>query len=105
MSIPWSLPIFLAVAVLLLIVYSLGSRLFTATSPSPRVFWCPFRNVNAHVSFKESAWDGEMVDVEACSAFAPPTDVRCDKACLALKRLPGLRAEASPVPETRYWVW
>jgi hypothetical protein len=57
MPIPWSLPIFLTVAVLFLIVYLLGPRLFTTTGPSAREFRCPFRRINAHARFLESPWN------------------------------------------------
>jgi hypothetical protein len=101
----WPLPIFLGVAVVLLVVYSVGSRFFTWTAPTQRTFWCPFRRTNVRVGFEESAWDGKLVDVGDCSAFAPPTEVYCDKACLDLKRLPAPRIEKASVPATRYWVW
>ena len=104
MSSPWSLPIFLGVAVLLVVLYSVGARLFAGTGISRHAFWCPFRNTNVRVDFAESAWDGHLVDVQSCTAFTPPTEVHCDKACLVLKRLPAPRAE-TPAPETRYWVW
>jgi hypothetical protein len=104
MSNLWPVPIFLAVAVVLGAVVAAGRRLFTGTMTERRSFWCPFRHTNVGVDFAESSWDGRLVDVAGCSAFAPPSDVRCDKACLSLKQLPAIRVEG-PVPPAAHWVW
>ena len=85
---PWSVPIFLGVAVILLAVYLAGPRLVTGTATVRRAFWCPFRKTKVSADFTEATWDGKLTDVQACSAFTPATDVGCDKACLALKTLP-----------------
>lgn len=57
-----------------------------------RSFWCPFRDRNVTVDFREDPWDGARVDVSRCTAFAPPDVISCEKACLRLKRLPTSRA-------------
>jgi hypothetical protein len=99
-------PIYLAVAIVLIVLYALGRRLFSGALLAPRAFWCPFRSTDVRVDFKEATWDGSLLDVETCTAFTPPGDVQCDKACLALKTLPTPRAEPSVqarVPETASW--
>lgn len=104
MSNLWPVPIFLSVAVAFLLVWAAGRRFFAGTSAARRSFWCPFRGRNVQVDFAESSWDGSLVDVEACSAFTPPAEVGCDKACLELKRLPTSRAPLPGAP-LRGWVW
>ena len=104
MSNLWPLPIFLGAAVLLIVLYRFGARLVTGTRLLQQAFWCPFRNANVRVDFAESAWDGRLADVRGCTAFTPPTEVHCDKACLILRRLPSLRVE-TPASEPRSWVW
>jgi hypothetical protein len=97
------LPMFVAVAGILIVAYLLGSRLFAGTVTGSRSFWCASRERNVQVIFRESAW-GSRFDVEACDAFTPATDVRCDKACLRLKELPDVRVQP-PEPPPRSWVW
>jgi len=104
MSIPWSLPVFVAATGALVVVRAFGRRLFTGTVPRRRSFWCPFRERNVQADFSESAWDGCYIDVQACDAFMPPTEVGCDKACLDMKRLPATRTQP-PEPPARSWVW
>ena len=82
----YPIPIFLAVTAGLIGVLSAGRRLFPGTFASRRAFKCPFRNADVDVDFKEAVWDGQLVDVSACSEFSPPQDVRCDKGCLMLKK-------------------
>jgi hypothetical protein len=95
------LPMFVSVAGILIVAYVLGSRLFAGTGTVSRSFWCQFRERNVQVIFRESAWDNRF-DVEACDAFTPVTDVRCDKACLRLKELPDARVQP-PEPPPRSW--
>lgn len=104
MSSPWSLPIFVAAAGVLVVVRAFGRCLFTGTVPARRSFWCPFRHRNVQADFRESVWDGCFMDVRACNAFTPPTEIGCDKACLDLKRYPAPRAQP-PEPPLRSWVW
>jgi hypothetical protein len=80
----------------LLVVLFLGSR-SRATRPVARSFWCRVRGQNVTALFEEKSWDGTRLDVTSCTAFDPPTDVRCDKACLALHRLPPRAREPQPV--------
>jgi|SRR5215468_9483304 len=86
------IPIFLAVAVALLALVFMGRRLFPGTYASRRAFWCPFKDKQVDVAFKEATWDGSLVDVTACSAFSLAEDVRCEKGCLMLGRFPEARA-------------
>jgi hypothetical protein len=97
MDMLWPLAIVLGTGVALVALYIAGPRLFTGTVTIARAFWCPFRHVNVDVEFDRSAWDGRPVDVRRCSAFTPPTDVGCDKACLGLEEfgaLPPCHAES-----------
>ncbi len=48
---------------------------------------------NVGVEFKQAVWDETLVDVEACTAFSPSRDVRCEKPCLLLGRFPAAKAE------------
>ena len=86
-------PIFLVVTAALIGVLSAGRRLFPGTFTATRAFRCPFRDTDVSVDFKEAVWDGNLVDVAACSAFSPPQDVRCEKSCLMLGKFPAARAE------------
>ena len=87
------IPIFLTVAVALMGVLRAGRRLFPGTVGVRHGFRCPFRDEDVGVDFKEAVWDGSLLDVAACSAFSPPEDVRCDKACLTLESFPAATAE------------
>ena len=88
MTIPWIIPAALAAAVVLLAVRALGPRLFRGTLSWRYAFRCPAKHQDVDAEFRESVWDGRRLDVERCSAFTPPDDVRCDKACTLLARLP-----------------
>ncbi|MBI2217721.1 MAG: hypothetical protein HYU51_10520 [Candidatus Rokubacteria bacterium] len=87
----WPLAIVVGTGAVLGVLYTLGARLFTGHHHVTYAFWCPFRQLNVRVGFKESAWDGSLVDVERCTAFAPVTAVVCEKACVALSKLPPVR--------------
>ncbi len=69
MSIPSIIPAALAAALVLLVVRALGPL---------------------------AVWDGQRLDVERCSAFTPPDDVRCNKACTLLGRFPRPGGRAVP---------
>lgn len=84
----WPLPIFVAAAVALMVIYVVGPRLVTGSFLARRAFFCPFRAQRVRVDFRQAAWDGRRTDVHACTAFTPATEVGCDKACLVLERLP-----------------
>ena len=84
MWLPFSLPIFVGVTAALIGVLSAGRRLFPGTFTARRDFRCPFRDTQVSVDFKEAVWDGNLVEVAACSAFSPPQDVQCEKGCLML---------------------
>jgi hypothetical protein len=88
MVIPWIIPSALAAAVVLLFIRAFGPRLFGGTLTWRYGFRCPVKEQDVATEFRESAWDGRRLDVERCSAFTPPDDVRCDKACQLLGRLP-----------------
>lgn len=88
-------PIFVAVAAVLIGVLAVGRRLVPGTFTAKRQFWCPFRDTNVDVDFKQAVWDGNLVDVAACSVFSPPQDVRCEKTCLMVGKLPAAKAEAT----------
>jgi hypothetical protein len=85
------IPIFLSVAAVLVGVLSTGRRFFPGMVAARRSFRCPFRDESVAVDFKEAVWDGRLVDVAACTAFSPPRDVRCDKACLMLGKFPAVK--------------
>jgi hypothetical protein len=89
------IPIFLAVAAVLLGVLTLGRRLFPGTYTAKRAFWCPFRERRVNVDFKQQVWDSSLSDVVTCSAFSPPHAVLCEKSCLLLGQFPATRAEAA----------
>jgi hypothetical protein len=77
----------LAATAVLLVVLAFGSR-SRATRPVVWSFWCSRQARNVTAEFEEKSWDGKRVDVASCTAFSPPTDIRCDKQCLVRKRLP-----------------
>jgi hypothetical protein len=95
MEMLWPLPIFLLAAMALIAVYAIGPRLVAGSVLARRAFFCPFRQQDVSVDFRQAAWDGRRTDVQACTAFTPPTAVGCDKACLALERLPEAPSPAS----------
>lgn len=82
----------LLAAAVLLVVLALGSR-SRVTWRATRSFRCPLRDRNVTAELEEKTWDGKRVDVVSCTAFTPPTDVRCGKDCLTLKSLPPAVAE------------
>lgn len=92
----WPVPIYLVVAAVFVLVLSKGRRLFPGTLTSQRSFWCPFRDTNVNVDFKESVWDGDLADVSGCTAFSPAQDVQCEKSCLLLRKLPTVKPEVAP---------
>ena len=49
-----------------------------------RRFWCPVRRRDVEVEFEEAGLPGfrQAVAVKSCSAFDPPTAVRCRRRCL-----------------------
>jgi hypothetical protein len=100
MMVPWIVPVALAAAVVLLVIRWLGPHLFRGTLTWRYSFRCPGKAQNVEADFRESEWDGRRLDVERCSAFSPAEDVRCDKACASLARLPRRGVEASE-PATR----
>jgi hypothetical protein len=53
-----------------------------------RSVWCPLTDRGRQVTLQESTWDGQRLDVTACSAFTPPTAIGCGKACLRITRRP-----------------
>jgi hypothetical protein len=88
MVIPWIIPAALAAALVLLFIRAFGPRLFPGTLLARYAFRCPVKAQDVAAEFRESVWDGRRLDVERCTAFTPPEDVRCDKACRLLDRLP-----------------
>lgn len=99
MVIPWIIPSALAAALVLLFIRTLGPRLFRGTVTWRYAFRCPVKEQDVAVDFRESAWDGQRLDVERCTAFTPPDDVRCDKACRLLDRLPQEPVQFRPLGE------
>ena len=99
MATPWIIPSALAAALVLLFIRAFGPRLFGDTVTWGYRFRCPFKEQDVVTEFRESAWDGQRLDVERCSAFTPPDDVRCDKACQLLGQLPQPRARFRPLGE------
>ena len=88
MTVPWIVPVALAAAVVLFAIRLLGPHLFRGTLTWRYSFRCPGKPQDVEADFRESEWDGRHLDVERCSAFTPPEDVRCNKACAFLARLP-----------------
>ena len=101
MTLVWPLGIVVAVGLVLLVVLVTGRRLFAGSIVKQHAFWCPFRGRNARVDFEESAWDGQLRDVQRCSLFAPSTAVQCEKECLRLVELPDTKKES--VAGARAW--
>lgn len=99
-SIPWTVPSLLVAAVILIAVHRLGPRLFPGSVAVWESFWCPFRRSDVSVSFREGQWDGRRSDVESCSFFSPPSEVRCEKACLVLASLPQQAPGTAPPDRT-----
>jgi hypothetical protein len=88
MMVPWIVPVALAAAVVLFVIRLLGPHLFRGTLTWRYSFRCPGKQQDVEADFRESEWDGRRLDVERCSAFTPAEDVRCNKACAFLARLP-----------------
>jgi hypothetical protein len=76
----------LLIAVLLLMRYR--SALRGASQRVTRTVWCPLHDRPESATLEENCWDGRRIDVEQCSAFSPPTAVRCEKSCLRLTSRP-----------------
>jgi hypothetical protein len=79
-------------ASIILFVWAVFKILPSVSGLLVRSFWCPFRDRNVTVEFREDPWDGARVDVSRCTAFTPPDAIACEKACLRLKRLSTSRA-------------
>ena len=47
-------------------------------------FFCPFWRRDVNVTFLNKPGEAAPADVAACSRFADPEDVRCEKKCLAM---------------------
>ncbi len=84
---PIVIVVYLAAAAVLLLVLAFGGR-SGVTRRAVRSFWCSLRARNVTAEFEEKTWDGRRIEVASCTAFEPATDVRCEKQCLTLKRLP-----------------
>ncbi len=91
----WPMPIYLGVVAILIVLFSVGRRLFPWTFGSRRAFWCPFLKKNVDVDFRRSVWGGRLLDVHACTAFSSPQDVQCEKSCLLLGRFQAVKAEVA----------
>jgi hypothetical protein len=88
MMVPWIVPVALAAAIALVVIRVLGPHLFRGSLTWRYSFRCPGKGQDVAADFRESVWDGRRLDVERCTAFSPPEDVRCNKACTFLPRLP-----------------
>jgi hypothetical protein len=91
MGVPWTVPVLLLAAAILVVVLQFGRQLFPGTYVSRLTFWCPFRNTNVGVDFETATWDGCRRDVKTCSAFS--SGVGCDKGCLTLRTFPPIKSE------------
>lgn len=87
------------VTVLLLALLLWGRRLFTGTRGVDESFWCPWKRREVDVVFRVDAWDARRVDVEQCTAFAPPTSIACDKPCLDGQALRAAQGEGERTPQ------
>jgi hypothetical protein len=90
----WPLPVILTVGAVLLVMLRMGPRLFPGTRRTARAFWCPFQERDVEVEFEESVCEGDLRDVDLCTAFSPATAVTCDKQCVRLCALPPARGQA-----------
>jgi hypothetical protein len=59
-------------------------------------FYCPFRKRRVTADFLTEVGSDHPSDVLACSAFAKPRDVRCEKACLGLAETHSVSATLLP---------
>jgi len=92
MSLFWPLLIVLATLLVLTMVLLVGAGFFSGTRQRTSIFWCPFREQDVLVDFREMAWDGRLADVSQCTYFDPPTAIICEKRCLSLTRFPRARS-------------
>jgi len=95
MSLFWPLLIVLATLLVLAMVLLAAAGRFTGTRRSTRIFWCPFRERDVLVDFRETVWDRRLVDVSECSYFNPSTAITCEKSCLGLATFPKARTLSS----------
>jgi hypothetical protein len=91
MGFPWTVPVLLLAAAILVVVLQFGRQLFPGTYVSRLTFWCPFRSMNVGVDFETATWDGCNQDVKACSAFS--SRVACGKECLSLRSFRPVKSE------------
>ena len=83
MTVPlFPLFVFGATGVVLLALLRWGRPLFTGTRSVDESFWCPWKRRHVDAAFRIDAWDAHHTDVERCTAFTPPTAIKCDKHCL-----------------------
>ena len=88
MPILWTLLLILCAGLSLALALKCGEQFGAGIVTRSRSFWCAPRNQNVTVEFAETTDDARRLAVCSCSAFAPPTAVACDKACLTLARFP-----------------
>jgi hypothetical protein len=76
----WPLLVWAGAAVILLLL-----AMLVTSFPVRRRFWCDQAGQEVDVAFEEDGPGGlrRFVAVVSCSAFAPSTHVRCDRACLS----------------------
>ena len=92
MSFFWPLLIVLASLLVLTMVLLAGFGFSDWAQRRTRIFWCPFREQDVLVEFRETVWDRRLVDVSECTYFNPPTAIVCEKRCLGLARFPRARS-------------
>jgi hypothetical protein len=86
---PWPWVAVVTVGFMLLLLFLAGTRRVV------RELRCPRSGRDVVVAVHEAAWDGRPIDVESCTAFSPPTAVRCDRACLLRCHAEDAEASAS----------
>ena len=80
--------ILLVPVAMLLLTFFVLVPLAHLNPPAPTLsrtrFFCPFWRRDVNVTFLNEPGEATPADVTACSRFADPEDVRCEKKCLAM---------------------
>ena len=62
-----------------------------------RALRCPVLGTDVEVQVREALPEGCPIEVTACSALKPPTNVVCSQRCLGLLTRPGMRPAAKTI--------
>jgi hypothetical protein len=78
--------------VIVLMIASAAALLFLALTERTvrRALRCPALGIDVEVKVREALPEGHPIELTACSALKPPTNVVCSRRCLGLLTRPAM---------------